>query len=48
MKHKHAEMIKAKVDNMDFIVFCHLGRGWMETEEPWPVRPALWLESFSS
>lgn len=30
-KHKHAEMIKAKADNMDLVVFANNGQEWMES-----------------
>ncbi|CAM0024222.1 hypothetical protein VPHK122_0004 [Vibrio phage K122] len=32
MKHKYAEMIKAKVDNMDLVVLCEGNGKWYECE----------------
>ena len=47
MKHKHAEMIKAKADNMELVVFERQNTATHEKEEYKPIQPdgnrAIWF-----
>ncbi len=47
MKHKHAEMIKAKADNMELVVFEKQNTATHEKEEYKPIQPegnrAIWF-----